>query len=146
MIFNRVILKSFLFDERSGRKSGKASTGNAAKRGFRELPVVGMTNLFVEKGEMSPEAIMESTRSGLWLISLAGWWVGINPSTGGFSSGAKGLWIEDGAVAYPVKSVTIASNVLDMLASIDAVGNDLYLRHATASPTMRISSMDVGGV
>jgi PmbA protein len=139
-------LKSYLFDSRSGRKSGFATTGNASRDGFRALPVVGYTNLFVEGGSTSPEEIMRSTESGLWLLSLAGWWVGIDPSTGDFSSGAKGLWIEDGEVAHPVKKVTIASNVIDMLAAVDAVGDDLSLRHAASSPTLRVGEMKIGGV
>lgn len=78
-------------------------------------------------------------------MSLAGWWVGINPSTGDFSSGAKGLWVEDGEVAFPVSNVTVASNILDMLASVDMVGDDLFFRHAASSPTLRIAGMKVGG-
>jgi PmbA protein len=138
-------LKSYLFDSRSGRKAGFATTGNARRNGFRALPAVGYSNLFIESGSTPPEEIMNSTESGLWLLSLAGWWVGINPSTGDFSSGAKGLWVEGGEVAHPVKKVTIASNILDMLAQVDAVGDDLYLRHATSSPTLRIGEMKIGG-
>jgi PmbA protein len=107
---------------------------------------VGYTNLFIESGSTPPEEIMTSTESGLWLVSLAGWWVGINPSTGDFSSGAKGLWVERGEVAHPVKKVTIASNILDMLAAVDAVGDDLELRHSASCPTLRIGEMTIGGV
>ena len=138
-------LASYLFDSRSGRKAGFATTGNARRDGFRARPAVGYTNLFIEGGSIPPDEIMTSTESGLWLVSLAGWWVGINPSTGDFSSGAKGLWVEGGEVAHPVKKVTIASNILDMLAAVDAVGDDLELRHAASSPTLRIGEMTIGG-
>jgi PmbA protein len=146
VILDKGVLKTFLFDSKAGRKAGYASTGNARRDGFRRLPSVGRTNLLVENGTTSPDEIMKSTDTGLWLVSLAGWWVGINPSTGGFSSGAKGLWIEGGEVIHPVKNVTIASNLLDMLAGIDAVGDDLVLRHETSSPTLRIGEMRVGGI
>lgn len=139
-------LKAFLFDSKAGKKAGFASTGNARRGGFRQLPSVGRTNLLIERGQTPAEDIIASTRAGLWVFSLAGWWVGINPSTGGFSSGAKGLWIEDGEVVHPVKNVTIASNILDMLAGIDAVGNDLLMRHETSTPTLRIGEMRLGGV
>jgi PmbA protein len=140
------MLKSYLFDSRTGRKSGFATTGNARRDGFRALPAVGYTNLLVEAGPMSVDEIRTSTESGLWLLSLAGWWLSINPSAGDFSSGAKGLWIDGGEIAHPVKKVTIASNVLDMLAAVDAVGDDLYLRHSANSPTLRIGEMTIGGV
>jgi PmbA protein len=139
-------LRSFLFDSRSGRKAGFPTTGNARRDGFRALPAVGYTNVFVDGGSTSPEEIMKSTESGLWLLSLAGWWVGINASTGDFSSGAKGLWIEGGEVAHAVKKVTIASNVIDMLGAVDVVGDDLQLRHAASTPTLRIGEMKIGGV
>ena len=86
------------------------------------------------------------TGRGLHVTSLAGWWVGINPATGDFSSGAKGFWIEDGAAVHPVKNVTIASNLLTMLAGIDAVGSNLLHRFGTVGPTFRVSEMKVGGV
>ncbi|MGD8627450.1 MAG: TldD/PmbA family protein [bacterium] len=139
------VLTSFVFDSRSARKAGATSTANARRAGFRGLPGVGSSNLYIQRGGTSPEKIMESTDKGLWLMGLAGWWTGINPSTGGFSSGAKGLWIEGGEVAHPVRNVTVASNIIDMLKSVDLVGDDLFFRHAANSPTLRISEMSVGG-
>ncbi len=139
------VLRSFLFDSRSAGRAGFKSTGNARRGGFRDLPRVGYSNLYIQRGAVTPEKIMESTKTGLWLMSLAGWWVGINPSTGDFSSGAKGLWVEDGKVVHPVRNVTIASNILEMLESVDMVGDDLFFRHAANSPTLRVGEMKVGG-
>jgi PmbA protein len=145
VIIDKGVLTSFVFDSKSARKTGFASTGNAWRRGFRDLPQVGYSNLFVQRGNSTVEEIIESTDRGLWLMGLAGWWTGINPSTGGFSSGAKGLWIEDGKVVHPVRNVTIASNIIDMLKSVDMLGDDLFFRHGTSSPTLRIAEMTVGG-
>ena len=146
VIVDKGTLRAFLFDTRSARKAGLNSTGNANRDGFRDQPSVGYTNLILAKGAGTPEEIVKSTGRGLWLMSLAGWWMGINPSTGDFSSGAKGLWVEGGEVAYPVRNVTIASNILDMLARVDAVAEDLYFKRARVSPTFRISEMQVGGI
>lgn len=146
VVVDRGTLRSFLFDERSGRKAGFASTANANRDGFRQQPSVGYTNLFVDRGSTPPDEILKSTDGGLWLVSLAGWWVGISPATGDFSSGAKGLWIEDGQVAHAVKNVTVASNIFDMLAGVDAVGDDLYMNHESTTPTLRVGEMRLGGV
>jgi PmbA protein len=140
------VLRSFLFDTRSALKAGGETTANARRENLRSRPAVGYSNFFVERGAATPEDIIRSTDEGLWVISLAGWWVGVNPSTGDFSSGAKGLWVEGGEAAYPVRNVTIASNVLDMLGGVDAVGNDLTMEHASSCPTFRIGEMKVGGV
>lgn len=140
------VLKGFLFDVRNGIKSGAASTGNASRGGFRGAPGVASTNLFLAAGGIEPEEIVGSTARGLHVTSMTGWWVGINPATGDFSSGAKGFWVEDGEAVHPVKNVTIASNVLTMLAGIDAVGSNLFHRFGTVGPTFRVAEMKVGGV
>jgi PmbA protein len=146
VILNRGVLESFLFDTRSGRKAGFASTGNAGRGGFRQLPDVAQSNLFMEKGDSEQEEVIRNTDRGLWVMGLAGWWTNRNPTTGVFSSGAKGLWIEGGEVAYPVKNVTIASTVPDMLGGIDMIASDLLFRFSTVAPTFRVRDMRLGGL
>jgi len=70
---------------------------------------------------------------------------GFNAVTGDFSRGASGFWVEDGKLVHPVSQVTISLNVDDLWKSIDAVGSDLDSRTATAAPTIRVSSMTIGG-
>jgi len=70
---------------------------------------------------------------------------GFNAVTGDFSRGASGFWIEDGALAHPVSEVTISLNADLLWQTIDAVGNDLDLRTATAAPTIRVAKMTVAG-
>ena len=43
-------LLSFLFDARTARKAGRATTGNASRGSYRSPPSVGTTNLVVEPG------------------------------------------------------------------------------------------------
>lgn len=70
---------------------------------------------------------------------------GDNLATGDFSRGASGRWIENGALAYPVAEINIAGRFQDMLADIDAVGNDLSVLDNLAAPTFRIGRMMVSG-
>jgi PmbA protein len=145
LILDRGVLRGFLFDVQNGRKMGMNSTGNAGRGGFRSLPGVASTNYFLAAGESTPDEIIARTDRGFLVTSLAGWWVGIDPATGGYSSGAKGFWIENGEKVYPVKNTTIASDVLTMLSRVDAVGSDLLHRFGTVGPTFRVSEMKVGG-
>lgn len=145
VILDRGVLKGFLFDVPNARKMNAKSTGNASRGGFRALPGVASTNYYLAAGDLAPEEIVGQTERGLLVTSLAGWWVGINPTTGGFSSGAKGFWIENGVKVHPVKNVTIASDVLTMLSRVDAVGSNLFHRFGTVGPTFRVSEMKVGG-
>jgi len=145
VVVDQGVLRTFLFDARTAKKFGGKSTGNAWRGGFREMPAVGTSNLYLDKGASKPDDIVKSTARGLWVTGLTGWWMGISPATGDFSSGARGLWIENGEVAYPVRNVTVASNVLDMLRGVNAVGDDLAFDQDTVCPTLRIAEMSIGG-
>ena len=79
------------------------------------------------------------------LIALAGCGGGGNTVTGDFSSGAAGLWIENGKVAYPVSEITIAGKMQQMLFDVAEIGSDLEFRSSIASPTLRIDGMTVAG-
>jgi len=136
------VLASWLLDSYSGRKLGLPSTGNAS-RGVGGGPGVGTTNLWLEPGEYGLEEIIATTPRGLLVTELIG--MGFNPTTGDYSRGASGLWIEGGEIAYPVEEITIASNLGDMLRHIDAIGRELVWRGRTASPPLRIAGMTVAG-
>jgi len=141
-VIERGVLANYLFDTYSARKMQSRSTGNAA-RSVADSPHVSPTNLILAAGSASPEEIIKSVGSGLYVTELMGF--GVNPTTGDYSRGASGLWIEGGALAYPVSEITIAGNLLHMFKDIEAVGNDLVLRHSVAAPTIKISKLTVAG-
>ena len=135
-------LKSYLLDTYSGKKLGMPSTGNAS-RSVGEPPGVAPTNFYLAPGQKTPEEIINSVKSGLYVTEMIGF--GVNMVTGDYSRGAAGLWIENGEIAYPVEEITIAGNLKEMFQNIDAVGNDLELRGRIAAPTIKISRMTVAG-
>ena len=94
-------------------------------------------------GECAPEAIIGGVKRGLYLTDTLGF--GENLTTGDFSRGAAGLWIEDGELSYPVGEINIAGRLQDMLTSIDAVGNDATFVESASAPTFRMTSMVVSG-
>jgi PmbA protein len=135
------MLESYLLDTYSGRKLGLASTHHASRDGAGVS--VGTTNLMLMPGSSSPEALIRSVQSGLYVTELIGF--GINGVTGDYSRGAVGLWIENGELAYPVEEVTVAGNLLEMFERIDGIANDLVLRDRVAAPTVKIARMVVAG-
>jgi PmbA protein len=141
VLLHEGVLTSYLLDTYSGRKLGLASTHHAARDGSGVT--VGTTNVMLLPGPATPEDLIGSVRNGLYVTELIGF--GVNGVTGDYSRGAVGLWIENGRLAYPVEEVTIAGNLLEMLAAIDGVGNDLVLRDRAASPTIRVARMVVAG-
>jgi PmbA protein len=134
-------LQSYLLDTYSGRKLGLPSTHHASRDGAGVS--VGTNNLMLLAGPTSPEELIGSVKSGLYVTELIGF--GINGVTGDYSRGAAGLWIEDGRLTFPVEEVTVAGNLLEMFDRIDGIGNDLVLRDRVAAPTLKIARMVVAG-
>jgi PmbA protein len=141
-VIDKGVLATYLLDSYSARKLGLKPTGNAA-RSVGEAPTVSTTNLYLEAGKYTPAEIIASVKQGLYLTETIGF--GVNMVTGDYSRGAGGMWIENGALAYPVQEITIAGNLRDMLNSIEMVGNDLNWRSSTVAPTIKISEMTIAG-
>ena len=135
------VLESYLLDSYSARKLGLASTHHASRDGSGVG--VSTTNLVLQPGTATPEALIRSVKNGFYVTELIGF--GINGVTGDFSKGAAGLWIDHGELAYPVAEVTVAGNLLEMLAAIEGIGNDLIMRDRTVAPTVLIGRMVVAG-
>ena len=141
-VIERGRLASYLLDTYSARKVGGSSTGSAT-RSASSPPGVGATNLGLAPGDASLEQIIADTRRGLLVTELIG--MGFNPTTGDYSRGAAGLWIENGEIAHPVEEITIAGNFADMLRGIDAVGSDMLWLSRIGSPSVRVARMTVAG-
>jgi PmbA protein len=142
VVVERGVLRSWLLDSYSARKLGLAATGSAS-RSAGGAPSAGASNFWLEPGDSSLEEMIASTERGLLVTWLFGH--GFDPVTGDFSRGAAGLWIEDGRVAYPVHELTIAGNLGEMLAGVDAIGRDVEWLGAVAAPPLRIAEMTVAG-
>jgi PmbA protein len=141
VIINGGVLESYLLNTFSSKKLGLNSTGNAS-RGLVGPPDVGTGNLYVESGLHPPEKIIGSVAKGLLITDLTG--LGVNIVTGAYSKAVSGMWIENGEITFPVQGITMAGNLLEMLNSIEMVGNDLQFRGSLGSPTLLIGSMLIG--
>jgi PmbA protein len=117
-------LLTFLFDARTARKAGQASTGNASRGSYRSPPSVGTTNLIVEPGAEDLAGLVRRAGDGLYVTDVAGLHSGVNPVSGTFSVGASGRLIENGELATPVRELTIASDLVSMLKAVRAVGSE----------------------
>lgn len=135
-------IKAFFYDFRTARKAGSKPSGNA-RRGFSSIPGVGANNFYLLPGRASKDEVIGNIKSGVMLTNLLGF--GVNITTGDYSRGAEGLWIEDGTISHPVDGITIAGNLLDMLGHITAVASDLHFFGRTGSPTFVIDAMTIAG-
>lgn len=140
VVVEKGVLRTYLLDVYGARKLGMQSTGSCSSHIGTGA---GASNFFLAPGAVSHDEILRSTRRGLYVTDLVGF--GFNAVTGDFSRGAVGYWIEGGELAFPVSAVTVSLNFNDLLARIDAVGDDLDLKTSVASPTIRVSRMNIAG-
>ncbi len=117
-------LLGFLYDSRTARRAGRATTGNASRGSYRTPPGVGTTNLVVDAGERDLAGLVAEAGDGLYVTDVAGLHSGVNPVSGTFSVGASGRLIENGELGAPVRELTIASDLVSMLQSVRSVGSE----------------------
>jgi PmbA protein len=140
------VLQGFLHNSATGRRAGTATTGSATRAGYTSTPGVGVRALRLEAGERGPDEIVASLPDALYVQSVSGLHSGTNPVSGDFSVGAEGLVVRDGALAEPVREVTIASTLPRMLLDIAEIGSDVTpLGGSTAGVTLVVSEMMMSG-
>ena len=135
------VLKGWTLDLATARKLGMKSTASAA-RGPSGPPSPSLTNVALTQGRQSKDDLLADMGTGLLVTSLIG--SSINPTTGDYSRGASGFWVENGEIAYPVNECTIAGNLHDMLASI-VPANDARAYLSRVVPSLLVEGLTIAG-
>ena len=135
------ILTGWTLDLATGRKLDMQSTGNAM-RGLSGPPRPGVWNISLTQGDHSAAELARDMGTGLWITSLIG--ATINPTTGDYSRGASGFWVENGEIAYPVNECTIAGNLRDMLMTM-IPANDARTHLSHVVPSLLIEGLTLAG-
>jgi PmbA protein len=139
-------LMAFLHNTYTAGRGETGSTGNAKRGGYQTPPGVGTTNFFVQPGATPVSDILRRAEGGVLIQDVSGVHSGANPISGEFSVGATGLRIEGGDLGEPLREMTVASTVPEMLKGIAAIGDDLRFFSAVGVPTILIAEMMVAGV
>jgi len=130
-------VEGYFLSTYSARKLGMKTTGNAG--GSHNLV---LSSRLTRPGDDLPE-MLRKLGTGLFVIELMG--QGVNYVTGDYSRGASGFWVENGEIAFPVEEITIAGNLKDMLAGIQAVGADTYNHGAKTLGSILVNRMKIAG-
>jgi len=151
-------LTGLMQDRMNARLMNGVSTGNARRESFARLPMVRMTNTFMEAGDHDPQEIIASVKQGIYAPEFGGGTVDITSGRFNFSTN-KAFLIEDGKITAPFSGATLIGVGHETLKHISMVGNDLALDEGEAvcgkqgqnvlvgvgQPTVRIDEMVVGG-
>lgn len=135
------VLKSWTLDLGTARKLGLRSTASAV-RGPSSPPSPSVSNIALTQGDHSREQLLEEMGTGLLVTSLIG--SSINPTTGDYSRGASGFWVENGRITYPVNECTLAGNLRDMLLGITPA-NDARGHLSHIVPSLLVEGLTLAG-
>lgn len=135
------VLTSWVLDLATGRKLGLASTANAS-RGTSAPPSPSTTCIDLTQGRQSREELLAQMGTGLLVTSMIG--ATINPTTGDYSRGASGWWVEGGRLSHPVHECTIAGNLKDMLRRI-IPANDARDHLSIRVPSLLVEGLTLAG-
>jgi PmbA protein len=133
------VLTSWLAESASARQLGIQPTGHAA-RGVGGAPGAAPSNLFMAAGSRSREQLLATFPEAILITELIG--QGVNGVTGDYSRGAAGFMVRGGEVAEPVAEITIASNLIEIFATLEPA-SDLELRRGMDAPTLLVPEMTV---
>jgi len=134
------LLNGWIAESASARQLGIEPTGHAS-RGVGGAPGASPSNLYMEAGVRSREQLLAAFPEAVLIIELIG--QGVNGVTGDYSRGAVGFMIRGGEIAESVAEITVASNLINMFATLEPA-SDLEFRRGINAPTIMVPEMTVG--
>jgi PmbA protein len=138
-------LETFLHNTYTAAKTGGGAVSTAnARRGLGSSPAVGPSNLYLEPSARSFETLLQEAGEGLYVTNAMGVHTA-DAISGDFSFGASGLLIDKGELGRPVRGVTSAGNIKDLLLNVVAPASDLRFFGAHGAPSALVSSLMVSG-
>ncbi|MBD3406732.1 MAG: hypothetical protein GF411_11510 [Candidatus Lokiarchaeota archaeon] len=129
-IIENGVFSGYMHTLESAILMGVNPTGNGRAQDYNRRIFARMTNTFFDKGDWKNEEIIEDTKDGLYVIRATS---GMEDVVGGGvqASALKGYIIKNGELTQLVRSMSLAGKVLDILQSVDAVGDILEFSGGT---------------
>lgn len=157
VLIDEGVLTDYMYDVVRSRKAGRTPSGNGRRQSYKHLPMVRMTNTFVANGDVDPADIIADTPYGVYVVQLGGGQV--DTASGNFLFGmTEAYLIEHGEVTEPLREGNLVGNGPQVLAQIDAIGNDFAMGSpgtcgkdgqgvpvGDGQPTLRVPALTVGG-
>lgn len=132
MVIEKGILKTYFIDNYYGRKLGiEPTTG-------------GTSNLVFEHGGKSCDEIIKGVPRGIFVTGFIGG--NSNGTTGDFSFGISGMFIENGSLVKPVYEMNVSGNMKEFWNELIEIGNDPDVYSAWRTPTLRFGNVQFSGI
>jgi PmbA protein len=120
------------------------STANSRRHGIKLPPGVGISNFFIEQGDLDSPKLMENLFRGVVVEDVMGLHT-VDPISGDFSLGCSGDWIDRGEKIHPVRSIAIAGNLFEFFRNVIGIGKDLRFFGGVGSPSLLVKELLISG-
>jgi len=151
------VLTEYMWDFLRSRKEGRPNSGNGRRQSYKHLPMVRMTNTFLENGDASPDDVIAGTDHGVYVAKLGGGQV--NTASGDFVFGMQEAYlIEDGEITEPIREGNLIGNGPQCLRDIEVIADDFAFGGpgtcgkdgqgvpvGDGCPTLRVAQLTIGG-
>jgi PmbA protein len=142
-LIDKGVLTTYLHNSYTANKANVTNTAHAARGKGSPGVGIGASNLSIIPGDRTEAQLIADIEEGLYID-----YGGLQPegATGDISATVDfGFKIENGQLAYPVKTTMIGSNIFEMLENIDAVSSDYREEPGSIVPSLRIRGIQVIG-
>ena len=150
------ILVGRLHNRETAKKLDEKVTGNARAQDYSHIPIVRMTNTFIEQGTVSFDDMIADVDDGIYACYAYGGQTALENFS--FSAGYA-YKIEKGKITNLIRNVILQGNLFVTLKNIDAIGNDFQwiksggecgkggqgVPVGMGSPSIRIRNVLIGG-
>jgi TldD protein len=129
-IIGRGEYKGYLHTLETSTRMGVRPTGNGRAQDYNHRVFARMTNTYFDVGEWTDEEIFQDTKDGLYVVKMTS---GMEDVVGGGVQclALKGYIIKNGELKTLVRGMALTGKVLDVLKTVDAVGDTLVFSGGT---------------
>jgi PmbA protein len=132
VLIDHGVLRCFLIDDYYGKKLGMEPTTGSA------------SNIVFDCGQLSLDQLVASVKQGFLVTGFIGG--NSNSTTGDFSFGIVGLYIDGGRIVHPVNEMNITGNMKDFWNQLTGLGNDPYVYSSLRCPSMVFKDVNFSGL
>lgn len=131
-IIEKGVLRDYYIDTYYGKKLGMKPTSGSS------------SNVVFETGTRNLDELIASMKKGVLITGFIGG--NCNGSTGDFSYGIEGFYIENGQVAHPINEMNIAGNMNQFWFNLKELGNDVREDDSIRLPSLRFEGIQLSGI
>jgi PmbA protein len=132
VIIDKGVLKCYLVDNYYGKKLGWEPNGGSA------------SNIVLEYGSKSFDELLKGIEKGIIINGFIGG--NSNSTTGDFSFGIVGQYVEKGQIIKPVNEMNISGNAKEVWNQLLGVGNDPYVYSSWRMPSLFFDGIQFSGI